>query len=346
MSNRRSLVRAATFAAVAALTVSLSSSAGAQPVPDHDYATPIFGLATAPDGGILVADAGAGMVELRKGTSSLVAELPGVTDIAPLGRRSLFAITGGGDAMLYRIGGGSATPVADLGAFEAAANPDGGEVDSNPFDVARLSGGTALVADAGANALLAASRTGHVGVVAVFPDELVSTDWVKAFAGCPDAPEDFAFVCGLPDMFPAQAVPTSVVVGPDGAYYVGELKGFPAGPGNSRIWRIAPGTRDADCATSSACSVVADGFTSIVDLSIGANGMVHVTEIDEDGFLAVEFGGGIGGTVSACSVGSWSCHVEAAGLPLPLATTVGKNGTVYAAILGLVPGAARVVPIT
>jgi hypothetical protein len=40
--------------------------------------------------------------------------------------------------------------------------------------------------------------------------------------------------------FPAQAVPTSVVLGPDGAYYVGLLGGFPFAPGTSPVYRIDP----------------------------------------------------------------------------------------------------------
>jgi len=40
--------------------------------------------------------------------------------------------------------------------------PDGAQIDSNPFDVAALSGGSALVADAAANALLVADARGRV----------------------------------------------------------------------------------------------------------------------------------------------------------------------------------------
>src|SRR5690349_6198851 len=59
----------------------------------YPFATPVFGLAAAPDGSLLAADAGAGIVEIRKGTASLLAQLPGVTDIAPIGRGDMFAIT-------------------------------------------------------------------------------------------------------------------------------------------------------------------------------------------------------------------------------------------------------------
>src|SRR5205809_1011097 len=85
--------------------------------------------------------------------------------------------------------------------------------------------GNVLIADAGANALLIANRRGGVNWVATLPDELVSTDNAKTLAGCPDAPPELADICNLPDEIPAQAVSTSVAVGPDGAYYVTELKG-------------------------------------------------------------------------------------------------------------------------
>lgn len=321
-----------------------------------DYATPVFGIATAPDGSLLVADYGAGVVELRKGAGTLIAELPGVTDIAPIGRGSMFAITGGGGAnmpwALYRVSRGGIQMIANLSAFENTTNPDGGADDSNPFEVVALSEDTALVADAGGNDLLVIDQDGNVDWVAVLPAELVSTASAKTLVGCPSPPPGFETICALPPMIPAQPVATGVAVGPDGAYYVSELKGFPAPIGESRIWRIAPGTRHAECGTSPACTVVADGFTSIVDLAFGPDGTLYVTEIDEAGWLAVELaavlGPGVmkGGTVNACDLDSWSCTEIATGLPIAIASTVGGDGTVYVAILALVPGEAKVIPIT
>lgn len=317
----------------------------------QDFATPIFGLAVAPDGSLLVADAGAGVVELRHGEGNLVAELPGVTDIAPIGRGDMFAITGGGEGAtarkLFRVSHGGMREIADLGAFEEDKNPDGVEPpDSNPFDVAALSGGQALVADAGGNSLLIVDQRGNVDWVATLPQELVSTDNIKNLAGCPTPPPGFEFVCRLPPMMPAQAVATSVAIGPDGAYYVGELKGFPAPTGESRVWRIEPGTRQAECGTSDACSVVMDGFTSIVDLTFGPDGTLYVVEMDEASWAAVEFGlGTLGGTVNACDSSSWSCAEVAGGLPMPIAAAVDRSGTVYTAILALVPGAAQVIAL-
>jgi hypothetical protein len=320
----------------------------------YEFATPVFGLAIAPDGAFLVADAGAGIVRLGRHRSRLIAPLPGVTDVAPIGSGMMWATTGafGPTAQkLFRVSRrGKTTLVADLGAFEAAVNPDKGAIDSNPFDVAKLSGGRALVADAAANALLIANKHGEVDWVATLPSELVSTANIKQLFGCPMGPPN---ICapppvGLPPMIPAQPVATSVAIGPDGAYYVGELKGFPAPTGESQVWRIEPGTRHAECGISPACMVVADGFTSIIDLAFGPDGTLYVVELDEASWFAVEFpqlDPGLGGTVNACETRFWTCEVVKTGLPQVTTVAVSRKGRVYAAINALIPGAAEIVRV-
>ena len=336
---------------IMASLLAVPAAALADEVPSFAFSTPLFGLAAAPDGSLLVADAGAGIVELRNGQGSQVAALPGVADIAPIGRGNMFALTGIGDWKLYRVSRGGIQQIADLLAFETNVNPDRGEIDSNPFDVAALSGTKALVADAGGNALLIVDQHGNVDWVATLPDQSVPTDHIKALVGCPTDNPNLAFVCGLPPMMDAQPVATSIAVGPDGAYYVGELTGFPGPVGESRVWRIEPGTLHARCGSSPACSVVADGFTSIVDLAFGPDGTLYVDEYDEAGFIAVELafmglpGLTVGGTVNACDVSSGSCSEVAGGLMLPIAVAVDKSGTVYAAIASLLPGAAQVIAL-
>ncbi|MGI0149940.1 MAG: ScyD/ScyE family protein [Thermoplasmata archaeon] len=357
MRGPRSSVRAIAIAAFGTLFVlgfAIGPPAAAKVGPGgatFSWVTPVFGMETAPDGSLLVADYGQGIVQLKKGTGKLVASLPMVTDIAPIGGGTMFAITGGGGAemgySLYRVSRGGIQQIADLSAFETAMNPDGMEDDSNPFEVVALSGGTALVADAGGNDLLIIAEKGNVDWIAVLPLEMVSTQNAKDLIECPDPPEDLPDfikeICDLPDKIPAQPVATSVAIGSDGAYYVSELKGFPAPLGESRIWRIEAGTLHAQCGESPACSVVADGFTSIVDLSFGPDGTLYVTEIDEASWLAVElvpfFGPGIlqGGTVNACDVSDWTCTEVAMGLPIAIATSVAGDGVLYAAILALVP---------
>lgn len=308
----------------------------------YPFTTLVFGLAVAPDGSLLGADAGSGVFEVRKGVFTAVAQLTGVTDVAPVGRGLMYAVTSpgfGGDGKLYRVSRGSTRALADLAAFEAEVNPDGDIVESNPFDVAALTGGSALVADAAGNSLLIVDPRGHIDWVATLPIEPVSTSNAKQLFGCPGSG---APICGAPDQIPAHPVLDSVAVGPDGAYYVGELRGFPAPVGESRVWRIEPGTRRATCGTSPACQVVADGFTSIIDLVFGPDGTLYVIELDEASWLGMELGQGIGGSVNACTPGTWTCQEVATGLFMLTSAAVDRNGTVHVVTNALIPAGADI----
>jgi hypothetical protein len=159
--------------------------------------------------------------------------------------------------------------VADLWAFERDVNPDAAvgnpAVDSNPVDVL-FDRGRFVVADAGGNAIDVVNHKGRVRNLAVFANRLV--------------PNPF----GGPDI-PMQAVPTSVVVGPDRQYYVSQLTGFPFPPGGANVYRVDPRT--------GAVTVFASGFTNIMDLAFGKNGTLYVLEIDHDGLLGGSTDGGL-----------------------------------------------------
>jgi hypothetical protein len=176
---------------------------------------PLFGLDAARDGGLIAAVASAGVVRVRGNQADLIAQLPGVNDVAALGAGPIFAITGGAtdpsqilptSRKLFTVAPGTTRQIADLWAFEQTVNPDGfwhtglNEIESNPFDVAVLRGHTVLIADAAANSILIVNARGQV-------------DWVAALT---------PVTAGGPE-----PVPTSIAIGPDGAYYVGELTGFP-----------------------------------------------------------------------------------------------------------------------
>jgi hypothetical protein len=99
----------------------------------------------------------------------------------------------------------------------------------------------------------------------------------------------------------SEAVATSVTIGADGFWYVGELRGFPATPGTSQIWRIAPGTVGATCDPEKPwahkCMRYADGLTSIVDLAPAKHGILALSLSKKSWFqweLGVE-GSEIGG---------------------------------------------------
>lgn len=315
------------------------------------FTGPLFGIATAPNGQLLVADAAVGVVT-QNGTKIAMPPLPGITDIGVIGKGSLWITRNGtvpgqdtGQA-LYRLSRGKLRRVVDLFAFEQANNPQPtGALESNPFDVQPLGGGdAALVADAAANDLLRVSSEGRVDVLAIFPNALVSTANVKSLVGCPAGP---ANLCNLPAQIPAQPVPTSIAIGPDGWYYVGELKGFPAPTGASRIWRVAPWASWADCGNSADCQVVFDGgFTSIIDMAFGPDGLLYVVELDEASWFSIEvLNHPTTGTINACDVVTKACLAFAPGLASPTAITFGKDGRLWSTSNALAPPLAQVIEI-
>jgi len=310
--------RAAWLGAAALVAAAVLIPTAAQADPGF-YAGPMFGIDPAPGGHLLVADAGRGVVDAD--TGALVAPLPGVTDVAPIGRSDMYALTStfapDSHGALYRVSQGSVRKLADLQDFEAQNDPagDGTAEGSDPFDLALLNGGSTLIADAAGNDLLVADAKGRL-------------DWVATF----------------PEQDGIQAVPTSVAIGSDGAYYVGELTGFPAPLGASRVWRVAPGTRHAHCGASPQCAVVVSGMTSIVDLSFGPDGKLYVDQLDDAGWPALEGGNGVGGSVHACSVATGSCQTVTSGIPM-LTSIAFRGATLWGVTLALVPGQADVVPL-
>jgi DNA-binding beta-propeller fold protein YncE len=302
------------LAAIIAVAVLALTPTAAQADPSF-YETPLFGVSNAPGGALYVADAGKGIVNAD--TGALVAALPGVNDVAAKSHRDILAVVTGPQTGVFRVSNGTATFIADTAAFESTVDPagDGTEEGSNPFDLARLPHKTALVADAAGNSLLVVDGHGQL-------------DWVATF----------------PQQHGIQSVPTSVAVGPDGAYYVGELTGAPFPTGISRVWRIAPGTRHADCATSPACAVVITGRTAIIDLQFGPDGKLYVAQLDDAGVGAFESGAGVGGSVQRCDVTTGACEQVVAGIPI-LTAIAFRGGHLWGSILALVPGSADVVPI-
>jgi hypothetical protein len=189
----------------------------------------------------------------------------------------------GSDRVLYHERAGNLARVRDISVYQKG-DPDPNDVNgdptgSNPYGLTVLPGGDALVSDAQNNDLVRVRPDGVARTVARFDTEMVSTSHL----GDPN----------LPPEIPAEAVPTSVTVGPDGWVYVGELKGFPFRPGSSRIWRVNPDARGARCSVavaSSSCSSFASGFTSIEDLDFAPNGTAWVYELARGGVLAFEEG--------------------------------------------------------
>lgn len=326
------LRRRAGLLAMLALALGLVlAPAAAQADPDF-YEGPIFGIANGPGGSLFVADAGQGVVDADSGRAS--ASFPGLNDVAPIGRGEALGVgfhetDGAPQIGVFRVSQGRGAFVADTQAFEEDVDPagDGTEEGSNPFDLAHLNGGKALVADAAGNSLLVVDERGRLDWVATFP--------AQTGVPCP------AWFCTGTVPFPVQAVPTSVAIGPDGAYYVGELTGFPAPLGESRVWRIAPGSRHVRCGIDPGCTLVLEGFTSIIDLAFGPDGRLNVAQLDDASWLALENDAGDGGSVRACNLQTKACEVLVDEVPI-LTAIAYRGGALWGASWALVPGMADV----
>lgn len=300
------------------------------------------GIAVGEDGRIFVAEAGNGTTgkivvldrngRLRTFAGGLPSarspegEITGPTNVALPEDGTPVAVIGGGPQNLdprfnttIRVRTGQIT--ADIQAY-VNAHPDptdlnGNPTDSNPYGAAGLDDARVLVTDAANNTLLMVGPVGRVQTIAKFPNEVISTANVPGFPG--------------PAAIPAEAVPTSVAVGPDGYWYVGELKGFPFTPGTSRIWRVAPWARNVTCdptAKRGACTLFMDGFTSITGLTFGRDGSLYVVEIVKNGVLTFFAGGNTVGALYRVRHGK-KTEIAAGRLTLPADVAVGRDGTLF-----------------
>jgi hypothetical protein len=342
-----------TSALIAGLAVAGTAAvAGAQTI--TGFTGPLFGLSLGRDGYLLVADTAKGVSTIKNGAVTKTIPLPGVTDISGDKKgTTLWALTGaiGGAGVgtqndtgqgLHVIVSGKPQKVANLFAFEAANNPHTAAppnpADSNPYDVQALGSHAAVVADAGGNDLLHVWRTGKVALAAVFPTTLASTANLKSLAGCPGSNAPF---CALPPELPTEPVPTSVALDERGYLYVGELRGFPAPTNQSSVWRVAPDSRGVQCGASPKCVKVFDGgFSSIIDLAFGPDGLLYVVELDEGAWAALEiFGTPKGGTINQCNVKTGYCRTVADKLPITTAIAFDRRGALWATQNALLPNA-------
>lgn len=315
------------------------------------------GLNLGPEGALYVAEAGSGgagpcapgpegircygttgsitRIGLRGGTVTRVATgLPslagedgsfatGVHDVSLHGRGNAFMTIGfGGDpaarttdfgsagasfARLARMNAsGNWSLQEDLGAYEAAANPTGDEVDTNPYGILALPG-KRVVADAGANALNEVAANGAISTLAVFRDRLV------------EAPPFLELPPGT--LIPMDTVPTSVALGPDGHYYVGQLTGFPFPVGGANIYRVP--------SQGGVPEIYAEGFTGIIDVAFGTDGSLYVLELAKNGLLdAFIFNDWTGALIRVAPDGTRTEIAEGA-LFAPGGVVVGSDGTLY-----------------
>jgi hypothetical protein len=317
------------------------------------------GLAFGPDGTLYVAEAGTGgswpcftnseptfvcfgatgaVTQVRKGVQSrIVTGLPslaaeggggatGPHDVGLLGNgRILVSIGLGAPPSTVARGGvitnsalgevvrvmrnGHWKRVASLAEYEASANPDKTDLDTNPYGLL-VEPGRTLVADAGANDVLAISASGKVSTLAVLP---------PVMGKLPFPP--FTTV-------PADAVPTAVAKGPDGALYVSQLTGFPFPVGGSTVWRLGDGGP----------TPFRTGFTNVVDLAFGPDGSLYVVEIDASSILAPPEM--IGSLIKVAADGTRTTIAD--DLFAPGGVAIGPDGAPYVSVCSVCPGRGQV----
>jgi hypothetical protein len=212
---------------------------------------------------------------------------------------------------------------ADFAAFAAAHPQDpatlggipGDETvyDSDPYDIVRYNGGYAI-ADAAANDVLWMSHDGTISMLTRLPTVPMQ------FAG---------FTIN------AQAVPTSLAVGPDGALYVGTLPGAPALPGTARIYRLVPGQSP---------TVAASGLTAVTAIAFDHKGRLLALEYNIGGLLAPP--STPGALVRICLGTGAITTLPVTGLSAPTGLAVGHEGAVYVTNNGNSAGTGEVLRIT
>jgi hypothetical protein len=198
--------------------------------------------------------------------------------------------------------------VADLGAYETERDPDQAfynpdKLDTNPYGLLTAPGRAVVAVDAGGNSALHVGANGDVSTLAAFGPH------------------------------PDDSVPTSIDVGPDGAYYVGELTGFPVVPAAANVLRVdrAGGSPEV-CLT---------GFTTIIDIAFDNRGNLYVLEYagtliriapdrraararDDRSVVCAQYAAGDRTTVVS-------------GLTNPTSVAVGPDGALYVSNRGIFP---------
>ena len=216
-----------------------------------------------------------------------------------------------------KLGSDDVELFADVLANEAAANPDGTDIDSNPVGFLRQ-GSRYVLADAGGNAVLrVVANTGSFRTVTALPS---GSALAPPFLGLPPGTE-----------LPTDAVPTSVVRGPDGALYISQLTGFPFEKGDAKIWRIAPGR--------STPTVYASGLTNLTDLAFAADGTLYAVEISSEGLL----NGPIGSLVRI-TPGASEHEVVVGELFAPFGVAI-RDGFAYVSICAVCGGQGEVIKV-
>jgi len=185
-----------------------------------------------------------------------------------------------------------------------------GDYLNNPYDL-EVRGDNFVIADAGGNNFFTTDLTGEVSLGARFAPFTV-------------------------DGVSVESVPTSITVGPDNAYYVGEYTGVPYPEGGARVYRVVPGSEP---------EIFADGFTQITGLDFDDQGNLYVLEYSVNSTIdpAAEL---LGALTQISPDGSRQTLVAPGeGLIAPNGLTTGSDGSIYVSNRSVFVGEGEVVRI-
>lgn len=244
-------------------------------------------------------------------------ELLGVIGLgtSPSGRSTLGSAGANlGQLVQLPLTGAAPQPLADLAAYEAATNPDGAEINSNPYGLLRNANGGFFVTDAGGNDVLDVSAVGTVATRSVLP------------------PRPNPLPIG-PPVF--QSVPTGIAQGPDAAIYFGQLTGFPFPPGEANVYRLDPATNDR--------TVVHSGFTNIIDLTFDDDGNLYVLQFTRNG---IGPNPGPGQLFKIAAADGNRTLIADTGLSFPSSVLASSDGSLYVSNRGTSVGGGQVLRLS
>lgn len=203
----------------------------------------------------------------------------------------------------------------DLVEFEELDNPDDGVFLNNPFDL-EVFGDRFYITDPGGNNFYSTDLSEDVLLEAVFPEEVVNDNVVER-------------------------VPTTMAIGPDGAFYIGELTGNFAPKGNARVYRLLPGGEP---------EVFADDFTQIIGLDFDSLGNLLVLEftINPGPPVPTEESGTdfTGALTQIAPDGTRKTLIgPGEGLVGPTSIVVGENDEIYISNIGTTIGTGQVIEL-